>query len=98
MTEIKIHGVYQHYKGDYYIVEDIAKHTENGEELVIYRGLYEDAPLWARPKKYVFRRNRTRKITLHLTGDQKQNTLTHCANILTNFIFILHGEIQNPPL
>ena len=47
---IKIHGVYQHYKGDYYIVEDIAKHTENGEELVIYRGLYEDAPLWARPK------------------------------------------------
>ena len=32
MTEIKIHGVYQHYKGDYYIVEDIAKHTEDGED------------------------------------------------------------------
>lgn len=48
--EIVIHGVYQHYKGDYYIVEDIAKHSENGEELVIYRGLYEGAPLWARPK------------------------------------------------
>ena len=48
--ELVIHGIYQHYKGDYYIVEDIATHSETGEELVIYRGLYEDAPLWARPK------------------------------------------------
>lgn len=48
--DIVIHGIYQHYKGDYYIVEDLAHHTENNEELVIYRGLYEDAPLWARPK------------------------------------------------
>lgn len=45
-----IHGVYQHYKGDYYIVEGVARHTETGEELVIYHGLYEGAPVWARPK------------------------------------------------
>lgn len=48
--ELIIHGIYQHYKGDYYIVEDIACHTETSEELVIYRGLYEGAPVWARPK------------------------------------------------
>ncbi len=48
--ELIIHGIYQHYKGDYYIVEDIAYHTETSEELVIYRGLYEGAPVWARPK------------------------------------------------
>lgn len=48
--DLVIHGVYQHYKGDYYIVEGVARHTETGEEVVIYRGLYEDAPVWARPK------------------------------------------------
>ena len=50
MEKLVIHGIYRHYKGDYYIVEDVARHTENDEELVIYRGLYENAPLWARPK------------------------------------------------
>lgn len=49
MRRIKIHGVYKHFKGDYYIVEDIAKYSEDMTELVIYRGLYGDAPLWARP-------------------------------------------------
>ena len=47
--EIKIKGIYKHYKGDYYLVEDIATHTENEEKLVIYRSLYGDTQLWARP-------------------------------------------------
>lgn len=47
--EVKIHGIYKHYKGDLYIVEDIARHSETLEEMVIYRGLYEDSPLWVRP-------------------------------------------------
>ena len=49
MRKIKINGVYKHFKGDYYIVLDIAKYSETLEDLVIYRGLYGDAPLYARP-------------------------------------------------
>ncbi len=49
MEEVKIKGIYKHYKGDYYLVEDIACHSETGEKMVIYRGLYENAPLWVRP-------------------------------------------------
>lgn len=47
--EVKIKGIYKHYKGDYYIVEDIAIHSETLEKMIIYRGLYENGPLWVRP-------------------------------------------------
>lgn len=51
MNELIIHGIYRHYKGDYYIVESVARHSETGEELVIYRGLYENGKAaYARPK------------------------------------------------
>ena len=32
MREIKIHGIYKHFKGDYYLVEEIAKDCETLEE------------------------------------------------------------------
>ena len=35
MRELKIHGIYKHFKGDYYIVEDIAKDSETKEEMVV---------------------------------------------------------------
>ena len=49
MEEIKIKGIYRHYKGDYYIVEDIAQDCETLEKLVIYRALYSNSELWVRP-------------------------------------------------
>ncbi len=46
---IKVNGIYKHYKGDLYIVEDIATHSETLEKMVIYRALYGDNKLWVRP-------------------------------------------------
>lgn len=50
MNELKLHRVYRHFKGDYYLVEDLARHSETGEEMVVYRRLYGDGSLWVRPK------------------------------------------------
>lgn len=51
MQELKIKGIYKHFKGDYYLVEDIAKDSETKEEMVVYRRLYGDNGLWIRPKE-----------------------------------------------
>lgn len=49
MQELKLKRVYRHFKGDYYLAEDIARHSETGERFVIYRKLYGDGSLWIRP-------------------------------------------------
>lgn len=47
--ELKIYGVYRHFKGDSYIVEGVAENSETGEEMVIYRALYGEGKLYTRP-------------------------------------------------
>lgn len=49
MREIKIHGIYRHFKGNYYLVEELAKDSETEETIVVYRKLYGDGSLWVRP-------------------------------------------------
>lgn len=52
-------GKYQHYKGQFYEVVDLVRHSETCEELVLYRALYESKDfgkdaLWVRPWKMFF--------------------------------------------
>ena len=48
MREIKIKGIYRHFKGMYYLVEDIAYDSETMEQVVVYRQLYGDKKLFVR--------------------------------------------------
>jgi len=55
MEETKL-GKYQHYKGNFYKVLGVARHSETLEELVVYQALYNSEEfgknaLWVRPKK-----------------------------------------------
>lgn len=42
-------GVYRHFKGNLYQLLDVARHSETGEKMVIYRALYGELGLWVRP-------------------------------------------------
>ena len=47
--DVKIGKVYRHFKGNLYLVEGIATHTETEEKMVVYRALYGDCSLYVRP-------------------------------------------------
>ncbi len=42
-------GLYKHFKGNYYEVLGLAKHSETLEKFVVYRPLYGDRDVWVRP-------------------------------------------------
>jgi len=43
-------GLYQHYRGSYYQVLGICRHSETLEEMVVYQALGDDYGLWVRPR------------------------------------------------
>ena len=52
-------GKYKHYKGKFYEVIGVARHSETLEELVVYKALYDSTEfgnnsLWVRPKEMFF--------------------------------------------
>ena len=47
--EVLVGRIYKHFKGDYYLVENIAINSETGEKMVVYRTLYGDGTLYVRP-------------------------------------------------
>ena len=54
MEEVKL-GKYEHYKGKFYEVIAVGRHSETLEELVVYKALYDSEKfgsnsIWIRPK------------------------------------------------
>lgn len=49
MRVLVLNGIYQHYKGQYYKVLYLAKHSETLEDLVVYQAQYGDHKIWVRP-------------------------------------------------
>ena len=47
--ELQLKKVYRHFKGNLYLAEDIATHSETGEKFVVYRALYGSQDLYIRP-------------------------------------------------
>ena len=41
-------GRYRHFKGNEYEVICIARHSETGEPIVVYKALYGDGAIWCR--------------------------------------------------
>lgn len=52
-NEIKLGGIYRHYKGKTYKVHELARHSETMEWMVVYECLYEnpEGKIWVRPLK-----------------------------------------------
>lgn len=53
MEKVLIGKVYQHFKGNYYFVRDVALDSETQERIVVYSPLYDrtDSMIWVRPEK-----------------------------------------------
>lgn len=49
MRELKIGGLYRHFKGNHYRVLALATHSETLEKMVVYVALYDQGGIWTRP-------------------------------------------------
>ena len=49
MRKVKVGHIYKHFKGDMYLVLCVAQYSEDDTQLVIYKSLYGDYKVYARP-------------------------------------------------
>lgn len=49
MQEITIGKIYKHYKGHYYKIITLAKHSETTEDMIVYQST-ETGATWVRPR------------------------------------------------
>lgn len=49
VTKIPVFAVYHHFKGNYYEVLAIAKHSETNEPFVVYQDMHKRGFTWIRP-------------------------------------------------
>lgn len=49
MRELKIGGIYKHFKGNLYLVEDVVYHSETMEKMVLYQAIYGEHKRCVRP-------------------------------------------------
>ena len=49
MREIKINGLYRHFKGNLYKVIGVANDSETLEKIVVYVSMKDESTLWTRP-------------------------------------------------
>ena len=49
MQEITVGKTYKHYKGNIYKIIALAKHSETGEDMIVYQNI-EKGDIWVRPK------------------------------------------------
>ncbi|NDE63898.1 MAG: DUF1653 domain-containing protein [Chlamydiae bacterium] len=54
--ELELGDIYRHYKGQFYKLLHLARHSETLESIVVYQALYPDFGIWVRPKKMFFER------------------------------------------
>ena len=75
--EVKVKGIYRHYSGDLYLVEDIGTHSETEEKMVIYRQLYGNNTVWIRPYdmfiEEVNKNNQKYRFELQVIQSKNQN-------------------------
>ena len=53
MEQVKTNRIYQHFKGNFYYVVDVALDSETKERMVVYKPLYprNDSEFWVRREK-----------------------------------------------
>ena len=49
MQEIKTGNIYRHYKGNTYKIIALARHSETGEDMIVYQSV-QNGDVWVRPR------------------------------------------------